>query len=126
MDKISKSKKTKKHIKCTYLTWDNIMKDCRKISKVIKEKYPKCSGLYPIPRGGLVPAVIISNIINKPIQKELDSTSIVIDDIEDSGQTLMNFKDNSCVVLVSKNEKTNHYCCRKAMKNEWIYFPWEM
>lgn len=60
----------------------------------LKEKKIKASGVYGIPKGGLVFAVMIANRLDIPLLMAPAQNCIVVDDIADSGRTLLHFREN--------------------------------
>lgn len=100
------------------VTWREITSLCNKIVKKLKDKYPDILDykIFGLSRGGLIPSVIISNILN--IRKvysigiksyeddtkgdfelyqipELENIDkiLVVDDISDTGDSLKSVKD---------------------------------
>lgn len=89
-------------------------------TKIDADKY---SGLYPIPRGGYMPAIVLSQLTGLPIHTALEAGSLVVDDLIDSGRTLEQFKDNDKAVVYAKNgnvSKTTYYAQEIS---GWIKFP---
>jgi len=129
MDTLSKVKKTKKHIKQRKISWSEIEKCCDKLVDEIVERHLDSSkiNMYAIPRGGLIPAVIISHKLNMKMVQRPNRYSIIIDDIEDSGKTLNKYRKNYCsYVLFSKRMRSNDvFSAKYVKKNIWIKFPWE-
>ena len=71
-----------------YLTWDDIDKSVDKLcDKVDKD----VTGVFGIPRGGLIIAVMVSHKLNIPYHEELrnlyGSKFLLVDDIADTGKT---------------------------------------
>ena len=89
---------------------------CKELAKLIKEN-PKIKNIYGVPKGGLIPAVRISYLANKPItfMPHLNHTAI-IDDCIDSGATRHSF-DNFTYFYCLVDKKF------ESIK-EWINFWW--
>jgi hypoxanthine phosphoribosyltransferase len=109
------------------LTWRGITSLCSKIVKKLKDKYPNIVDfeIIGLSRGGLIPAVIISNMLNVrkvysiglksytgeekdhfelyqiPEVSKMDKI-LLIDDISDSGESFKNTKE----MLVGKTVVT--------------------
>ena len=109
-----------------YFSWsefdnsvDFIANKCKKL---------KLSGIYGVPRGGLCLAVALSHKLNiQLIEKPLKS-SLIVDDVYETGITLSNFKNIEGVnffVLFSKKKPTWWNAVNLSFKEEWIVFPWE-
>lgn len=127
MDTLSFVRRTKDHKRLLRISWKEVVEGCRGFACRIKKICPECTGFYPIPRGGLVPAVILSHLTNLPLHKELQPTSIIVDDVEDSGLTLSGYTGKyKCFVLVTKRLDSVCYYSRLTKKDTWVVFPWEV
>ena len=93
----------------------------------------KPTGVYGIPRGGLIPATLISYKLDIPLLLNASKGCLIVDDIADSGRTLIHFTENDtqfnryfiATMYYHKRSivKPNYY---KFEKNDkWIVFPWE-
>jgi uncharacterized protein len=107
-------KNTKKYY---YMSWDEFEQRVNTLAKKIK-KNRKIKDIFGIPRGGLIPAVMLSHLTDLPItaNPKGDST-VIVDDCIDSGAThhsFCNFKH--FYVLVDKQEEG---------EDRWIVYPWE-
>ena len=97
----------------------------------IKNTNKDFKGVYGIPRGGLILAVMLSHKLDLPLimsKDELDENSIIIDDIADTGKTLLDFTEyESYVVTIHEHEqsliKPDYSVIDKGDK--WIVYPWE-
>lgn len=87
------------------LNYDDIFKRCGEI------KIPPNSKLYGVPRGGVVPAVVLALLNHGIVVGSPEEADIIIDDIIDSGQTKSKF-DKPFIALYEK-------------QTDWIEFPWE-
>ena len=109
-----------------YFTWDEFDKSVDYIANQCKKL--KLSGIYGVPRGGLCLAVALSHKLNvKLIEKPLKS-SLIVDDVYETGMTLSNFKNIEGVnffVLFSKRKPIWWNAVNLSFKEEWIVFPWE-
>lgn len=92
--------------------------------------WTKYDSIHPIIRGGICVASELSSISNVPIAWELSqdkrSSTLIVDDICDSGTTLEPFMHNGydCAVLHYAGHGTPPtYYAEKS--NEWIVYPWE-
>jgi hypothetical protein len=108
-----------------YISWSDLEKLvevlCEKISQ---EKY---SSIYGIPRGGLIPAVLVSHKLGIPVVDKIYDNTIVIDDICDSGLTLNNKHKYTATLHYRKTSvyKPTYYASELDNDN-WIVYPWEM
>jgi len=114
-----------------FVTWNVIDEAVTDIAFNIKNTNKDFKGVYGIPRGGLILAVMLSHKLDIPLimsVDELDENSIIIDDIADTGKTLLDFVEyESYVVTIHEHEqsliKPNYSVIDKGDK--WIVYPWE-
>jgi|TARA_R100000479_G_scaffold137671_1_gene74070 hypoxanthine phosphoribosyltransferase len=114
-----------------FISWNLIDEAVTDIAFNIKNTNKDFKGVYGIPRGGLILAVMLSHKLDLPLimsKDELDENSIIIDDIADTGKTLWNFIEyQSYVVTIHKHEKSifkpDYSVLDKGDK--WIVYPWE-
>lgn len=93
----------------------------------------KPTGVYGIPRGGLILATLLSYRMNIPLLLAPTQGCIIIDDIADSGRTLCHYTDND-TQFNKYHITTMYYHERSIVKpdyyyaykdDKWIVFPWE-
>ena len=114
-----------------FISWNLIDEAVTDIAFNIKNTNKDFKGVYGIPRGGLILAVMLSHKLDLPLimsKDELDENSIIIDDIADTGKTLLDFvKYESYVVTIHEHEqsliKPDYSVLDKGDK--WIVYPWE-
>lgn len=116
-----------------YVTWHDVD---RFVYNVTYE-YPNITGVYGLPRGGLTLAVMISHRLDVPMLASPCKGCLIVDDICDSGESLLHFVNNSSdpdasndyiiATMYYKENKLNivpdYYQYEKGDK--WIVFPWE-
>lgn len=86
------------------------------------------SGVFGIPRGGLVLAVALSHRLELPLLHQVRPGCLVVDDVYETGLTLAPYQhlDNSRVVVwISKVEPQWWHAVEVTASSEWIVFPWE-
>lgn len=87
-----------------------------------------CTGVYGVPRGGLVPAVALSHKTGLPLLIKPKSMMLWVDDIVDSGKTALS-PEYECafekIVIVSLNQSINVLSAINMNKDTWVVFPWE-
>ena len=117
-----------------YIDWFNI----RKYIEYVAYKYENDNipGVYGIPRGGLIFAVLLSHKMNIPLLLAPVENCIIIDDICDSGESLVHYVKNSSgidkpkyhitTMFYKKNNLVEPECWYREKKNEWIVYPWEV
>lgn len=103
---------------------------------VTRYKDTKISGVYGLPRGGLVLAVMVSHRLHVPMLNAPCENCIVIDDICDSGESLLHYSKNSSsfdkplyhIITMYYKENTLHIVPEMygyTKTDSWIVFPWE-
>ena len=116
------------------IEWKDIEEYVNYVCDFYKDK--NVTGVYGLPRGGLIFAVLISHKLNIPMLMAPVENCIIVDDICDSGESLVHYQKNS-----SGNEEykyhitTMFYKENKLVKPElwfrekqesWIVYPWEV
>jgi len=87
------------------LSYEDIYAKCKEI------KIQPGLKLYGVPRGGVVPAVILASLNQGTVVDSPETADLIVDDIIDSGKTKAGF-DKPFIALYEK-------------PTEWIEFPWE-
>ena len=122
--------------KTTALRWDLIEFGIKSLTKYIKSKDVKY--VVGIPRGGLIPAVMLSHESEIPFLTldkletigEIPKEQIaIVDDISDSGVTLAPFITQGYTVVTLCHKatcpiKVSRYVL-ETEETDWIKFPWE-
>lgn len=109
-----------------YVKWDDIEEFITYLEKNID--LSKFTGVYGPARGGVCFAAIISNRYNLPYLGAPQKGCLCIDDICDSGDTSLAWKEKGYTIATmyyKKNKKVLPDIYWKEKKNEWIIFPWE-
>ena len=86
------------------------------------------SGVYGIPRGGLVLAVTLSHRLELPLLAQAEPGCLLVDDVYETGRTLEAYRhvaDCTALVWVSKVMPQWWQAVEVVSTNEWIVFPWE-
>lgn len=114
-----------------YLSWQDIDDAINSLAHRIKESNITITSIYGIPRGGLIPAVILSHRLDIPLFKPgydiLVGSVLIVDDICDTGETLEKYSTFNTVTIHHKQtasvEPTFWHSLTKD--NVWIVYPWE-
>ena len=109
-----------------YLEWSEIH-ECVNIlcSKIIND-YPNIDSVMGLPRGGLIPAVLISHQLDIPYVIHPGKNTLVVDDINDTGETLSKAPGAYWAVLHHKStSKFQHNFYAKEVGEQWVVYPWE-
>ena len=116
-----------------YLTWDNIDNLVDKLANEVLQSPVPPLYITGLPRGGLIPAVMLSHKLNIPfvnvsmIRSLPAIDMLVVDDIADSGKTLLKYKKYSTAVLHYKpqSEIIPTYYAEEIENDSWIVYPFE-
>ena len=117
----------------TYLNWNEFDELVEELCDMIPEGVYE--GIYPIQRGGLIPAVMMSHQLGLPIIDRLQSyygkKFLIVDDIADTGATLEKLKAE---IYKEAHTATIHYHKQSVVEphywvaekgDKWIVYPWE-
>ena len=110
------------------LSWGDINDIVNELCQKIPLDLPLIDSVYGIPRGGLIPAVLISHKLDLPYVNFIGKNTLVVDDICDSGVTLKKSPGQFTAVLFHKPHTsifTPDVWSREHTGNEWIVYPWE-
>lgn len=106
------------------VTWDDIESYIDDFKDYSKKEY---TGVYGIPRGGLVLAVMLSYRLGIPLLAAPCEGCLVADDISDSGDTLLHYRQKGydiITVCCKSNSKVEPNIYR-MFTDKWVVFPWE-
>lgn len=119
-----------------YVTWEQVEEF---VNEVAKDVDTPITGVYGLPRGGLVMAVMLSHKLNVPMLMSPAEGCIIIDDICDSGESLLHYVKNTSGIpaeykaykIATMYYKENELGIipdfwDKRKDDKWIVFPWEM
>jgi len=101
---------------------------CNALADEVREHH--FTTIYGVPRGGLVPAVYLSHLLTIPLTQEPGppEETLIVDDIADSGQTLLPFYHKGyalATLFYHKRSVIEPQFWIFEKENEWIVFPWE-
>lgn len=112
-------------MKLRYFTW-------KEFDEVVaKTPRPIARELFPLPRGGLVYAVALSHKFGLPLTTRASVHSVYIDDIADSGRTLIKTRihhgNGPCHAIFKKTRcpERGVFGIIEDDTDDWIVFPWE-
>ncbi len=116
-----------------YLSWEDIENDINILCNKIKER--KFQFITGLPRGGLIPAVLISHKLDITykslnLSKAIEEGKyLLIDDIADSGETLIDKKYKGYIKATLHYKKHSlikpDYYAREIPNDMWLVYPWE-
>ena len=109
-----------------YLSWDDITRDVQTLCEKIFIDYPNIDSVMGLPRGGMIPAVLISHELDLPFVLHPGKNTLVVDDINDTGHTLSKAPGAYWAVLHNKPTSKFKDCIyAKEVGDEWLVYPWE-
>lgn len=107
------------------VTWEDVNKYVCALEEYLPENV---TGVYGIPRGGNVLATLISYYYDLPLLQAPCKDCIVVDDIADTGETLLHYKAKGywiTTMYYHKQSKVVPDYWFKEKTDEWIIYPWE-
>jgi hypoxanthine phosphoribosyltransferase len=112
-------------MKKLFLNWDvieNLVIDLS--NKIDTSKY---KGIFGVPRGGLIPAVLLSHRTEIKMVDYIDDTVLVVDDIVDTGETLKDITNDIVCLHKKFHSKKEPMLYGNLVDNDiWIVYPWEL
>ena len=116
------------------ISWDELTKHIDLLAQNIEDNLAtKPTGIFGLPRGGLVPAVMLSHKLNLPLLLAPCEGCVVVDDIADTGTSLLHYKEKGYKVAViwykpKSKVKPDFYAVKDSrgkLGGSWVVFPWE-
>jgi len=121
-----------------FYSWEWLDKTVMELGETILSSNTNIEYVTGVPRGGLIPAVILSHYMNKkfkPYNDCLEMTNgqrkkvLVVDDISDTGETLykaetFGFQTATLTVRYTTIFTPDFYG-DKIEDDRWLVFPWE-
>ncbi len=110
-------------------SFQEMKEDVEKLAGFLKGKRVK--KVYGVPRGGLIPAVMLSHLLSLPLilnKEEIDEETVIVDDIVDTGNTILKLPQKGLIVsLLYKPHAmiAPDFYAREVANNEWVIFPFE-
>ena len=120
-----------------HVTWE----EAEKFVMCVRNKYlleKPFTGVYGLPRGGLVLAVMLSHKLNIPLLASPAPGCLIVDDICDSGESLVHYVKNTSgghavpYAIVTLFYRPNElgivpdYYYDVKKDDVWVVFPWEV
>ena len=116
------------------ITWQNVEDYVTGIFMHAQSFGTAATGIYGVPRGGLIPAIMLSHKMNLPLLAAPAAGCIIIDDIADSGKTLEQFgryKNGPVLIATLLHKKSClfespvYFSSHILDTDTWVIFPWE-
>lgn len=117
-----------------HVTWEEFNSDIIYLAERLKSSKILAENIYGIPRGGMIPAVILSHQLGLPIitqQRFISKNTIVVDDIVDTGETLLRILKRkkplavACIWYHPKAKVKPEFFARLKETEDWLVFPFE-
>lgn len=111
------------------VTYEEFLEMIEILVKQIQRDGMNYSGIYGIPKGGLPAATWLAYRLKLPIVEKPDGRTLIVDDISDTGQTLIPYRQNDIACLYTSkwtNIEPTYWADVKTKKNSWLIFPWEV
>ena len=117
-----------------FVKWEEIEDYINKVVEDVKKRGFKPSGVFGIPRGGIIFATMLSYKMNIPLLMSAAPDCIIVDDIADSGRTLLHYTNND--TQFNKFYITTMYYHERSMvkpdfwlynkQDKWVVYPYEI
>ena len=130
METIIPTSKSDRH----QITWDKYQADIEVLAQQIDfdmcKMREKFTGIYGIPRGGLVVAVSLSHILGLPLIRDIEKVTesvLIVDDLVDTGKQMLKYNElrHSIATLYRKDCTMVEPDYSVETINAHIIFPWE-
>jgi hypoxanthine phosphoribosyltransferase len=115
-----------------YLSWDDIDALVNVLTIEIINKHPQIDSIAGLPRGGLIPAVMLSHKLNLPLVSEPTRKTLIVDDICDSGETFLKLLEQhpfnlfACLHYKPHTSKFPPDIWAELYEvDNWLVYPWE-
>ena len=120
-----------------YVTWKQVEQFVNNVAKYSYAEEKAYTGVYGLPRGGLILAVMLSHKLKIPLLMSPAPGCLIIDDICDTGESLLHYVKNSSGERVQDYTIVTMYYKENKLgivpdifnyfkKDKWVIFPWEM
>ena len=114
----------------TYLDWQYIDDAVTNLAHQIKSSGLNIEHIFGMPRGGLIPAVMLSHKLNIPLFKTgmiLDNKVLIVDDICDSGVTLQKYNVTTATIHYKQSAMVEpNFYYSLTPEDKWLVYPWEL
>lgn len=121
-------------MKTQKINWKKFDEGVNILEKKLRPLKTTIKNIYGIPRGGLCLAVALSHKLDVPLvidQRSISKNTLIVDDISDSGETLLKLskkKKTKLVATLFTRKGTSFipdYTAFNLKNHNWIQFSWE-
>jgi hypoxanthine phosphoribosyltransferase len=112
-----------------FITWQDIDYIVGELERQIRREGLIFDGIYGIPRGGLILAVMLSHRLKLTLLDKCDENCLLVDDISDKGDTLQKYKGKRIACMYSSlwtKVLPDYFARMKWSKDTWLVFPYEV
>lgn len=115
-----------------FVTWEDVEDYIEYVARSTKDI--EFEGVYGIPRGGLVLAVMLSDRLGIPMLMAPCRGALIVDDIADSGRSLCHYTENdtqfnqyaiTTFFYHPRSSVVPGWYFKEKPEGSWIVFPWE-
>lgn len=126
------------------LTWPNFEQWMESLAQILRFRHPQLHAVYGPPRGGSIPAVVLSHRLNLLHVQSIDHLNLIratvpasgvlwVDEIVDSGRTLETHRRAFpgtiqaawCVRAAQMSRFPDLIAHMVPPDDDWLVFPWE-
>jgi len=110
------------------VSWWDMSDLIKELADKIPFEVPLADSIYGIPRGGLIPAVMLSHATGLPLVQTIGKDTLIVDDMTDSGVTMNKMPGQWTATLFHKPHTsifTPNVYSKLHEGDEWLIFPWE-
>jgi hypoxanthine phosphoribosyltransferase len=117
-----------------HLNWGDIEWLVDRLIQQIIESGEQIDSICGLPRGGLIPAVMLSHKLNLPLVEieNISKKTLIVDDICDSGETFVKLYDEfpysiyACLHFKPHTSKFMPELWAASFESDsWVVYPWE-
>lgn len=115
------------------------LEQCQKAALTLANKLrlSKKDTIYGIPRGGVVPALLLAHACGGAVTENIAFATVIVDDLVDSGNTMKKYVDKFLYANRDLTGNTAAHCALFSKGNHtyvtgidlphdtWLVFPWE-
>ena len=116
------------------VNWEMVDDFVEQLAEYIEYEEMSFSGVYGLPRGGLVLAVMLSYRLRIPLLMAPARDCLIVDDIADTGRSLMHYTKNetqhnkyfiATMFFSERSLVVPDFWAFGKKKDDWVVFPWE-
>ncbi len=122
------------------ISWKEVDRLVDELEVQIRPAIHKITNIYGIPRGGLIPAVMLSHRLEKPLilkEEEIDPMTLVVDELVDSGEQFLALEERlsvgrgivglqSAVLHHKRHSKFTPLYRGEVIGPEYVTYSWEL